>query len=158
MHVYTSDTSYFFETLERLQLNAILSRGINQQRASAYLPDAVSIYENGDAIRSRLIFLTGAWLKPGSCSLNLDTSFRVIHPSPSRHPRARISITYLYNSHGSVNPTFQDLPSASLASSTLCDHPRLPSRQNSAVSPFHAPYTVSPILINFTNPDGKSGL
>lgn len=35
-----------------------ISRGINQQRASAYLPDTISIYENGDAIGSRLIFLT----------------------------------------------------------------------------------------------------
>lgn len=55
-----------------------------------------------------------------------------------------------------MNPTSQDLPSASYAFLPLITLDSLPT--NSAVSPFHAPYTVSPILINFTNPDGKSGL
>lgn len=55
-----------------------------------------------------------------------------------------------------MNPTFQDLPSASYAFLPPATLDSLPT--NNAVSPFHAPYTVSQILINFTNPDGKSGL
>lgn len=34
----------------------------------------------------------------------------------------------------------------------------LASPSYTVVSPFHTPYTVLPILINFTKPDGKSGL
>lgn len=59
-----------------------------------------------------------------------------------------------------MKPTFQDLP---FSSSTPCwpllrPSPFSPPLAHSAVSPFHPLYTVSPILINFTNPDGKSGL
>lgn len=55
-----------------------------------------------------------------------------------------------------MNLTFQDFSSTSYTFLPPATLDSLPT--NSAVSPFHAPYTVSPILINFTNPDGKSGL
>lgn len=139
---------------------------INQQRS--YLPDTVyrfmkmAMLQSGRVWFSQLesrVFLEPGYRFPGRVHLE------PIYPTLD----TRISITYLYNSRGSMKPTFQDLSSTSYASSPstpcwpllslpLSHPPSSPLPVHSTVSPFHPPYTVSPILINFTNPDGKSGL
>jgi len=121
MHIYVSDIALFYVTAEMSTFSRpkktattslTISRNINQQRA--YLPSGVSIYENADAIRSRLIFLPDSGLAQARLVF-LESGYQFPSNPPHAIPAARISITYLYNSRGSVNPTFQDLPFASHA-------------------------------------------
>lgn len=125
------------QEITKLNATLIISRGINQQCASAYLPDTVSIYENGDAIGSRLIFLTELGL--GSSLSRVPWTWIPI--SGYFTSSSRVSIIHLYNSRDSMNSTFQDFPSASYAFLPSII-PSTPSRQTapSLLSTRHIPF------------------